>query len=94
VGVPPACGGEAGALGEQLHRLSKEGAWAEMTELVDDEVVETFCVIAPTPQAAGAEIVARYGDLIDRVQIGFQPDAPQDSAALLGATRRDAPSLS
>jgi probable F420-dependent oxidoreductase len=77
-----------GELGEQLHRLSKTGQWAAMGELVTDEVLDAFLVVAETPEQAGAQIARRYGDIVDRVQIGFDPAAPERSSALLAALRQ------
>jgi probable F420-dependent oxidoreductase len=79
-----------GGLGDELNRLSRIGDWAQMARLIDDEVVETFTVVVETPEAAGAEIVRRYGAAIDRVQIGFDPGAAEDSARLVAAVRQAA----
>jgi probable F420-dependent oxidoreductase len=54
-----------GDLQGELNALSKQGRWTEMGELIDDEILETFAVIAePADIAAG--IAKRYGDVIDR----------------------------
>lgn len=54
-----------GDLHTELHRLSKSGDWTAMTALIDDEVLSTFAV-AGEPADVGAEIVRRFGDLVDR----------------------------
>ena len=54
-----------GDLHTELHRLSKTGDWATMTTLIDDEVLSTFAVVGE-PKDVGAEIVRRFGDLVDR----------------------------
>lgn len=55
-----------GDLHDDLNRMSKQGQWVEMGELIDDEILEAFAVIAePTQIAAG--IAARYGDIVDRL---------------------------
>lgn len=77
-----------GELGDELHRLSKTGQWAAMGELVTDEVLHAFMIIAETPEQAGAEIAWRYGDIVDRVQFGFDPAVPERSSALLTALRQ------
>jgi probable F420-dependent oxidoreductase len=51
---------------DDLNRLSKEGKWVEMGEVIDDEMLETFAVIAE-PEAVPKALMARYGDLVDRV---------------------------
>jgi len=55
-----------GDLQPDLNALSKQGKWAEMGDLVDDEVLHTFAVVAPPDRVAG-EVVARYGGVIDRL---------------------------
>jgi len=54
-----------GDLADQLHELSRRGGWAEMGGLIDDEVVETFAVVAEPDQVSG-ELLKRYGDLVTR----------------------------
>jgi probable F420-dependent oxidoreductase len=55
-----------GDLQTELNALSKEGKWVEMGELIDDEILATFAVIAePADLAAG--ITARYGGVLTRV---------------------------
>ena len=53
-------------VGAELNQLSKRGEWVAMGELVTDEMLETFAVVAP-PDDIAAGIVARYGDVLDRV---------------------------
>jgi probable F420-dependent oxidoreductase len=53
-----------GALGEELLRLSKQGKWVEMGERIDDEVLETFAIVAE-PGDVGARLLERHGELID-----------------------------
>ena len=58
-------------LADRLHALSvrkDEGRWAEMGELIDDEVLNTFAVIG-RPQEAGTELKRRFGDIVDRVTV-------------------------
>jgi probable F420-dependent oxidoreductase len=49
----------------ELHRLSRTGDWTTMAALIDDEVLST-CAVIGEPKHAGAEIVRRFGDLVDR----------------------------
>ena len=57
----------AGAIcSHELNRLSKQGEWVQMGELVDDEILDTFAVVAEPEQVAAA-MKARYGDLVDRI---------------------------
>jgi probable F420-dependent oxidoreductase len=55
-----------GDLQGELNRLSKQGEWAAMGRLVTDDILETFAVIAE-PEDVPKRMLARYGDLIDRV---------------------------
>jgi probable F420-dependent oxidoreductase len=55
-----------GDLQEQLNRLSKEGRWAEMGDLIDDHMLATFAVVAPLDRVAGA-LQDRWGDVLDRL---------------------------
>ncbi|MFO0688834.1 MAG: LLM class F420-dependent oxidoreductase [Myxococcota bacterium] len=65
-----------GDLQSELNRLSKRGEWQAMGELVTDEVLEAFAVVAPPEKVADA-IAARFGGLVDRVlcSFSFVPDA-------------------
>jgi hypothetical protein len=54
-----------GDLHTELHRLSKSGDWTTMTALIDDEVLSAFAIIGE-PKHAGAEMVRRFGHLVDR----------------------------
>jgi probable F420-dependent oxidoreductase len=53
-------------LQEELNRLSKEGRWAEMGDLIDDDMLATFAVVAPIDRVAGA-LKERWGDVLDRL---------------------------
>jgi probable F420-dependent oxidoreductase len=55
-----------GDLQEELNRLSKEGRWAEMGDLIDDDMLVTFAVVAPIDRVAGA-LKERWGDVLDRL---------------------------
>jgi probable F420-dependent oxidoreductase len=54
-----------GDLQAELNTLSKRGEWVKMGELIDDEVLEAFAVVAPLDQVA-AEVRSRFGGLVDR----------------------------
>ena len=63
-----------GSVGEVLNRLSKQGEWVAMGELITDEMLDTFAVVAE-PDAIAAGITARWGSVIDRISF----DAPYRS---------------
>jgi probable F420-dependent oxidoreductase len=55
-----------GDLQGELNRLSKQGDWTQMGELIDDEMLATFAV-SGEPEEIPAKLLARYGDIVDRV---------------------------
>jgi probable F420-dependent oxidoreductase len=55
-----------GDLQDELNRLSKEGRWAEMGDLIDDDMLTTFAVVAPLDQVTGA-LKDRWGDVLHRL---------------------------
>jgi probable F420-dependent oxidoreductase len=55
-----------GELQDDLNRLSKEGKWVEMAELIDDDILNTFAVVAE-PEEIAPGLRARYGDVVDRI---------------------------
>jgi probable F420-dependent oxidoreductase len=55
-----------GDLQTELNRLSKQGDWVQMGELIDDEMLGTFAVTGE-PEEIPAKLLSRYGDIVDRV---------------------------
>ncbi len=55
-----------GDLQTELNALSKQGEWVTMGELIDDEILNAFAVVAE-PEQLGPELHARYGDVVDRI---------------------------
>ena len=55
-----------GDLHGELNRLSKEGGWQAMGELIDDEILGTFAVVGE-PSTVAAGLLDRYGDLVQRI---------------------------
>jgi alkanesulfonate monooxygenase SsuD/methylene tetrahydromethanopterin reductase-like flavin-dependent oxidoreductase (luciferase family) len=55
-----------GGLQDELNTLSKQGKWAEMGGLIDDEILNTFAVVGE-PEQIGPELHRRYGDVIQRI---------------------------
>jgi probable F420-dependent oxidoreductase len=55
-----------GDLQDELNALSKQGKWVEMGGLVDDEMLNTFAVVAE-PEQVATQLSGRYGDVIQRV---------------------------
>ncbi len=55
-----------GDLQTELNGMSKQGQWVEMANLIDDDILSTFAVVAEPGQVAG-ELTARYGTAVDRL---------------------------
>jgi probable F420-dependent oxidoreductase len=55
-----------GDLQDDLNRLSKQGEWVQMGELITDDVLDAFAVVA-APEDIPKALLARYGDLVDRL---------------------------
>jgi probable F420-dependent oxidoreductase len=54
-----------GDLQTDLNALSKQGEWVQMGELIDDEILHTFAVVAD-PEGVAAELKRRYAGVVDR----------------------------
>ena len=67
-----------GEIGDELNVMSKRGEWVEMGDLITDEILETFAVVAE-PDDVAAALVARYGDLVDRLSFYMPYQADQDA---------------
>ncbi|NMH99428.1 LLM class F420-dependent oxidoreductase [Pseudonocardia acidicola] len=55
-------------LGTELNRLSRSGdddRWQKMGDLIDDEVLHTFAVVAE-PDRIGPAVLERFGGIVDR----------------------------
>lgn len=69
-----------GELADRLNGLSRRQAWAEMAELISDEVLDTFAVTGDV----ASRLRERFGGLVDRISFY----TPYDVApALLGDLR-------
>jgi probable F420-dependent oxidoreductase len=53
-------------LHEELNALSKKGGWVEMGELITDDILNTFAVVAE-PEQIAPELLRRYGDVVHRI---------------------------
>jgi len=51
---------------DELNRLSKQGAWKEMGKVITDDILDAFAVRG-TAAELPALVLARYGDLVDRL---------------------------
>lgn len=57
-----------GDLQPRLNSMSKDGRWAEMGALFDDEMLNTFAIVSEDPQHIGTILNERYRGLVDTWQ--------------------------
>ncbi len=55
-----------GGLQDDLNKMSKEGRWKEMGELITDDILDTFAVLGE-PEQIAAGLQDRYGDIVQRI---------------------------
>jgi probable F420-dependent oxidoreductase len=67
-----------GDLQDELNRLSKQGEWATMGELIDDEILGTFAVVAE-PEAVAGALRERWGGLVDRISFYAPYETDRDT---------------
>jgi probable F420-dependent oxidoreductase len=57
-----------GDLQDELNAMTKRGEWDRIAELIDDEMVHAFAVVAPLDEAVNT-LRRRYGDVATRIGI-------------------------
>jgi len=62
-----------GDIGDEMNKLSKKGEWVAMGDLVTDDMLETFAIVA-APGDVAAGIADRWGGTVDRIAF----DAPYE----------------
>jgi probable F420-dependent oxidoreductase len=67
-----------GDLQSELNTLSKTGEWDKMGELIDDDVLNAFSIVA-RPKDVGAVVRSRLNDVVSRFSI-YAPYALSDHA--------------
>ncbi|MGH3302681.1 MAG: TIGR03617 family F420-dependent LLM class oxidoreductase, partial [Streptosporangiaceae bacterium] len=80
-----------GDIGDQLNVLSRRHEWAQMGDLITDDVLDAFAV-SGTPDQVAAAIRQRFGDVITRTSLytPYRAD-PADLAATAAALRAGEP---
>jgi probable F420-dependent oxidoreductase len=77
-----------GALADELHSLSvsrREDKWTAMRDLIDDDVLAAFAVVA-APEDVGGQVRERFDGLVDRFSVyASYPTAPDLWDPLLAA---------
>ncbi len=74
-------------IGQQLHAMSLKGEWAEMGELVSDEMLDAFCVSGEYDEIAD-KFLGRYGGLLDEVSFTVYSQDPPEEAQMRKMVRR------
>jgi probable F420-dependent oxidoreductase len=76
-----------GDLQTELNTLSKRGNWDAMTDLIDDEVLNTFAVVGDLDDIAG-KVLARFDGVVDRFNFyAPYPMEPERWAEVLAGFR-------
>jgi probable F420-dependent oxidoreductase len=75
-----------GDLQPEMNRLSKQGQWVAMGDLITDEILEEFAVVAEPAKVATA-LKERFGGLVDRVTCTFQFVSRADRQACIEELR-------
>ena len=73
-------------IGQRLHEMSLRGEWAEMGELVSDEMLDAFAVTGEYDEIA-AEFQRRYGGLVDEASFTLYSEKPLSEGELRGIIR-------
>lgn len=67
-----------GDLQSDLNALARADRWSEMGELISDDVLDAFAIVAPPAEIADA-LQARFGDLITRISLYLPYDRDPSS---------------
>ena len=69
-----------GEVQTELNGLSKQGRWAEMADVIDDGMLRTIAAVG-TPAEVADILLARYGDIADRLTLMTAPPNASASAS-------------
>jgi probable F420-dependent oxidoreductase len=74
-----------GALQGELNALSKAGEWERMADLIDDDVLSAFAVVAE-PEDVASRLAERFGDVVTRITLDTAaPRDPERRRELIGS---------
>jgi probable F420-dependent oxidoreductase len=71
-----------GDLQTELRKLSLDGGWDAMVDLIDDEVLDTFAIVGRIDTIA-PKVEARFGNLVDRATLFLPPTVGDEAARAL-----------
>ncbi len=66
-----------GDIQPELNTMSKAGQWAEMGNLIDDDILDAFAVVRE-PAKVADELAARFGDVVQRLMF-YAPYASDEA---------------
>ncbi len=70
-----------GDTGMRLHRLSIEGRWTEMGDLITDEMLNEFAIVGTYDEVV-SKIRERYFDVVTTLDFGFAIQTPEQAERL------------
>ena len=80
-----------GELQPELNRLTKQGRWEELPDLIDDEVFDTLVVVG-APDEIGRLVAERYRGDVDRIGLSMPYAATAETlAAVVAGFHADRP---
>ena len=80
-----------GTLQDDLNKLSKQGQWVEMGNLITEEILHTFAAVG-TPQEVAEDLHRRYHGAVDRLSFYSTTSSPNHAQALQRLRELDSPS--
>ena len=73
----------------EANKLTREGLWTDMGELITDEILNTFAIVSEDIDAVPALLKERYGHLVDTWQCTVETGDTDRQAALIAAVQTD-----
>ena len=77
-----------GELQTELNAMTKAGRWKEMGAVIDDDVLNTFAVVAE-PDDVAAEVLRRYGGIFTRLHLYLKTPLDRDVVSRLRQQLQD-----
>ena len=68
-----------GDLQDELNRLSKQGEWATMGELIDDEILDDLRRGGRARRPSPSALLERWGGLVDRISFYAPYETDRDT---------------
>ena len=75
-----------GELQGDLNKMSKQGRWKEMGELITDDMLNEFGVMGE-PDDIAPQMLARYGSFVDRTSASFPVSDDEQRSKIIQALR-------